>query len=317
MRKLTQRVFPLFAISFMVVVLIGSPSAQMSSAGNGNPIPGVPHDTLMFHVQKSGPGECSGGHSAHIKADIVKNEVQGPFPNVQLHFTMTDWVDAENDPSDGVGNDEAYQTKFLDCTTFDDPDDSPVLELQIGDKDYRQGWISTQSFFLRTVGIPGQAIALGTPSGFYWTCTVIDYGDPDVIGDETVECNENGPIDLNDIELTSECVHKTKGKGGGNTGKVSFCDVTESFLVDVDVNGDGFDCDAEGTDDVCGIHIFQIGCIDDPLTEINEAETCPLGSAVWEWESSSERFTLQMFVSHDGNGKITKASPGGVKKHEK
>jgi len=115
--------------------------------------------------------------------------------------------------------------------------------------------------------------------------------------------------------LTSDCVHKTKGKGGGNTGKVNFCNVTESFLVDVDVDGLGFDCGIDEPLDACGIHIFQVGCVDDPETEI--VEECPLGSAVWGFDDKSERFTLQMFVAHDGNGKITKASsgPGKVRGH--
>jgi hypothetical protein len=309
--------------TFLITTLLGSAFTAGALASNGNPVPGVPHDTVMFHVQKSGPEECSSGKSAHIKANIDKNQVIGDFPMVQLHFTMIDWVDPDGDPSDGiVGNDEAYQTKFLDCTTFDEPlydeNNPPTLELQIGDKDPRKDWISTQSFFLRTVGIPGEAIVLKTPSGFYWTCEVTDEGDPEIIGDETIECNENGPIDLNDIQLDSECVHKTKGKGGGTTGKVSFCNVTESFLVDVDVEGDGFDCDGFETDDVCGIHIFQVGCPDpDPSTEIYEEGECPLGSALWEWDSGSKRFTLQMFIAHDGDGKVTKASPGGVKKHQK
>ena len=318
--KPKRHIIAAISATFLITTLLGSAFTVGALASQGNPVPGVPHDTLIFHVQKSGPEECSGGHSAHIQANIIKNEVTGAFPEVQLLFTMIDWVDPAGDPdsSDGIGNDVAYQTKFLDCTTFDEPfptdmNDPPTLELQIGDKDPRKGWISTQSFFLRSVGIPDQAVGMITSNGFYFSCVIVDdMGDDDPTND-VIDCTvKSGPVPLADVELTSDCVHKTKGKGGGNTGKVNFCNVTESFLVDVDGDGDGnFTC---VDPDACGIHIFQVGCIDDPATT-QIVEECPLGSAVWGFDDSSERFTLQMFVAHDGNGKITKAGPGKVRGH--
>ncbi len=324
--KPKRHIIAAISATFLIATLLGSAFTAGAAASNGNPVPGVPHDTVMFHVQKSGPEECSGGKSAHIQANIDKNQIaDGKFPPVQLLFTMIAWVH-DDGIQDGVG-DEPYQTKFLDCTTFDEPwnpnpeegedpwDDNnlPTLELQIGDKDHRKGYISTQQFHARTVGIPDQEIGVITSTGFYFSCVQTAGADtPDDPTDDVFDCTETSFLHLGDIQLESECVHKTKGKGNSDTGKVTFCPLTEYFLVDVDGDGNGsFTCEG---DDVCGIHIFQIGCIDNPDTL--EVEECPLGSVLWEFDSNSKRFTLQLFIAHDGSGKITKAGPDKVRKHQ-
>ena len=64
----------MFATAFMISMLLASPLAQVIYAGNGNPQPGFPHDTLILHIQKTGTGsgDCSGGHSAHIAQTQIK-----------------------------------------------------------------------------------------------------------------------------------------------------------------------------------------------------------------------------------------------------
>ncbi len=323
MRKLTQRTIPVFAI-FLVAIMISSPTAQVIYAGNGNPQPGFPHDTLVIHIQKIGTGsaDCSGGHSAHIGAELDKGRVVAPLPAVQMKIMMVDWVDEDGDPSDGI-NDDPHSTKFVDCDTRMDPDGQETLILQIGDKDPRKDWITTQSWFIRMVGIPDQSFALETPTGTFTTCDLVDPdGIPDT-GDEFFECNET-TIDLNDIDLSgTDCIKTVKKNGKGN-GKTVFCDITNSFLVDVDTDLDGdFECrgdgDGLGDADLCGVHIFAIGCEDpDPTTEEHElAELCPLGSALWTFDEGTQRPTIQIFVSHDGNHKVTKGKGGHVDKHQK
>ena len=54
-----------------LVFVIGVPMAM--AEGVGNPVPGVPHDTVIIHVQKaeSGPKGCAesvGGHSLFLRA---------------------------------------------------------------------------------------------------------------------------------------------------------------------------------------------------------------------------------------------------------
>lgn len=314
----------MFATAFMISMLLASPLAQVIYAGNGNgnPQPGFPHDTLVLHIQQTGTGsgDCSGGHSAHIGADLEQGRVVGSLPAVQMKIMMVDWVDEDGDPSDGV-NDEPYSTKFVDCDTRLDPEGEETLILQIGDKDPRKDWITTQSWFIRMVGIPDQAFALETPSGTFTTCDLVDpNGIPDD-GDEYFECNET-TIDLNDIDLSgTDCVKTVKKNGKGN-GKTVFCDITSSFLVDVDTDLNGtYDC-RDGNDptdvDLCGVHIFAIGCEDpDPTTEEHElAEQCPLGSALWTFDESTQRPTIQIFVSHDGEHKVTKGKGGHVAKHQ-
>jgi len=320
-----KNVFGLVAVTFMVTILLSSVYTQSSFAGekgNGNPQPGFPHDTLVIHIQQNGTGsgDCSGGHSAHIGADLEKGRVTAPLPAVQMKIMMVDWVDEDGDPSDGV-NDEPYSTKFVDCDTRLDPQGEETLILQIGDKDPRKDWITTQSWFIRMVGIPDQAFALETPSGTFTTCDLDDKGTEETDDDEFV-CSET-TIDLNDIDLSGTGCVKTVKKNGQGNGKTVFCDITSSFLVDVDTDLNGtYDCrDGDDPEDVdlCGVHIFAIGCEDpDPTTEEHElAELCPLGSALWTFNEETQRPTIQIFVSHDGEHKVTKGKGGHVEKHQK
>lgn len=311
-----------FATVFMFAALFGSSFTQVIYAGSGNPHPGVPNDVVIIHIQKkgTGSGDCSGGHSAHIGAEIEKGRVIAPLPAVQMKIMMVDWVDNDGDPSDGV-NDEPYSTKFVDCDTRMDPEGEETLILQIGDKDPRKDWITTQSWSIRMVGIPDQAFGIEAVEGTFFTCDLVD-PDPLVEGDEFFECSST-TIPLNDIDLSgTDCVKTVKKNGKGN-GKTIYCDITNSFLVDVDTDLDGdFECrgdgDGLGEADLCGVHIFAIGCEDPDLStpEHELAEQCPLGSATWTFDDGTQRPTIQINISHDGNQKVTKGKGGHVDKHK-
>ena len=85
-------------------------------------------------------------------------------------------------------------------------------------------------------------------------------------------------------------------------------DITNLFLVDVDIDGDpNLDGDQfNDPDDLQDVHIFSVSCEDNPDTLVNETlDVCPLGSTIWDIdEDKTQRPTIQLFISHDGESQI-------------
>lgn len=310
-----------------IVILFGISVAVSAAAGEGvgNPRPGFPHDTIIFHVQKgeNGPKNCDGGHSLFLR------HVGGVIIDTLIHITMVDWnqVDNDNDgkfdedPIDGIDNDgdglfdedglePGAVTTALDCDGLDGE-----ISLQIRDTNPIKGVVSTQEWFMRMIGKPEENFAFTTFANQTVTCTVLD--DPDGIpnsGDEVVECVSGDQADwvqLASFNLANDgCVKQVKlggkntGKGGGKT---PFCDITEGFLVDVDTDGDGI-IDSEND------FIFSISCADNPDTlDVDESLFCPLSSLIWDIDETATtlKATAQVFVGHTGaasvkSGKIKK-----------
>ena len=99
------------ALALCWTLVVSIPGAH---AGNGNPLPGVPHDTIMIHIQPmtGNPNDCNGGHALHIGAYMEQGRVVS-IPSTSILITMVDWVQVDNDgdgvydedPIDGVDND--------------------------------------------------------------------------------------------------------------------------------------------------------------------------------------------------------------------
>ena len=299
---------------------------KITHAGNGNPMPGVPHDTIIIHIQKmtGNPNNCDGGHSLHIGAEIVQGRVVN-IPPTNLKITMQDWAQVDNDrdgvfdedPVNGIDDDldgaidedpqePGKETRAIDC---DSRDGDGTLAMQIGDKDPRKGWVSTQSWFMRLVGIPHQNFVFKSTAEHTVSCVSIDPGADGITGtaDDVYACDFE-QVELADINLAEEypAAIKAAGKGAKAGGKTSFYDITYAFLVDVDINGDGIF-------DLFDRHIFSVSCEDNPeTTEINETlDVCPLGSVIWDIDNDTNRPTIQIFVSHDGSAQIVGAKKIG------
>lgn len=307
---------------FMVCFVAAAAAVAVYAAESvGNPRPGYPHDTIIVHVMKadSGPKACDGGHSLFLR------HTGGVIPPTEMHITMTDWAQVDNDgdgvfdedPLDGVDNDgdgltdedriePGAETKALDCDAYADG----TVRLQIRDTDPRQGWVSTQEWFMRLIGKPGQNFAFTSFANQTVSCTVLS--DPDGVpnsGDETVTCTSGTSADW--VELASfnlasgGCVKSVK-PGGKAGGKTPFCDITDGFEVDVDTDGDGV---ADSLDQF----VFSVSCVDNPLTlDVNEALYCPLSSIIWDVdeEETTSQAKAQIFVSHTGAARV---QPGKIK----
>ncbi len=298
------------ALLFGVLILgVGSLVMTYAQVGPGNPRPGYPHDTIIIHVMKadSGPKACNGGHSLFLR------HVDGVVQEADLLITMTDWVQVDNDndgefdedPPDGIDNDgdgdidedgvePGAVTTALDCDAWGDGQ----LKLQIRDTDPRQGYVSTQEWFARLIGKPEQNFAFTTYANQVVSCTVGEDG--------VVTCDYGG--EENWVELASfnlaqgGCVKRVKlgGKNGVTAaGKTPFCDITEGFMVDVDTDGNG-------VVDMPSTFIFGVSCVDNPDTELDESEFCPLSSMIWEidTEETTSQAKAQLFVSHTGSAQI-------------
>lgn len=303
------------------------PSATPTLAKNGNPQPGVPHDTIMMHIQPmtGNTNDCNGGHSLHIGAEIVQGRVVS-IPPTNVTITMQDWVQVDNDgdgqydedPADGIDNDgdgkldeddvePGAKTMAIDC---DSRDGDGEVSMQIRDTDARKGWISTQTWYMRLVGIPQQNFAFTSLANHTVECLSVDDGLDDIVGneDDTYECSFE-QVELANIDMSQECdgdAVKAAGKGNKGGGKTTFCDITKAFLVDVDIEDDG-------TFDLFNVPIFSVSCEDNPETEIDETlDVCPLGSVIWDIdENNTQRPTVQIFVSHDGSTQIVGAKKIG------
>ncbi len=304
-----------------LVFVIGANVALAQSVGN--PVPGVPHDTVVIHVQKAenGPKGCTGstgGHSLFLRA------YAGVVPPTYIYVTMTDWVQLDND-GDGVADEDlpgdtngdgnpdddldgridedglepGAETMAIDCDSYGDN----KVSLQIRDTDPRKDWISLQKWFIRLIGKPDQNFAFTSYANQTVVCTVLD---PTPLlpnsGDETAQCTtgtSNTPADW--VQLTSfnadagNCVKQVKGKAGGKT---PFCDISSGFGVDVDY-------DSDGVVDTTDAFVFGIraGCLDDPLTTtVDESLACPLSGVVWGTdEDTTSQAKAQIFVAHVGS----------------
>lgn len=308
-----------FVLSSIVTATIAVLGAYLLAWGGGIPSSGVAHDTLLFHVMKGedGPKDCSGGHALFLR------HFNGVIPETLIKLTMVDWEQIDNDmdglldedPADAIDNDgdgltdedpkePGAETSVFDCDAWGDGE----LALQIRDTDPRQGYISTQHWYLRLIGKPEQNFTFTTFANQTVSCTL--QNNPDGIpntGDETVECASGDQADwveLADFNLAQlGCVKPVKF-GGKNTrqggGRAFFCDITKGFLIDADSDGDGYiDLNQE--------FIFSISCLDNLDTpNLNEARFCPLNSFIWDVDeaNTSSQAKAQVFVGHTGSAKI-------------
>jgi hypothetical protein len=304
------------ALVSLVGTLLFAIPALASSVGN--PRPGYAHDTIIVHVMKaaSGPKLCDGGHSLFLRHD------NGVIPPTRISITMVDWVQVDNDgdgnfdedPLDGVDNDgdgvdgedglePGAETKAIDCDAWGDG----AVSLQIRDTDPRQGFVSTQEWFLRLIGRPEQNFAFTSYANQTVSCSV-DPGTDGILGtdDDVATCESGQETDW--VELTSVnlaeggCVKQVKLGGGGVKagGKTPFCDITEGFTVDVDTNNDG-------TVDLTDQFVFSVSCVDDPATlDVDETLYCPLSSVIWEvdTEETTSQAKAQIFVGHTGTASV-------------
>jgi len=297
-----NKIFLTSTVVFLVLIFGYSTVMAGSNNGNGNPHPGYPHDTLIFHVHPWANGsaiDCSpGGHSAHIRA--YEN---GTIMPVNISITMIDWVE-------GVNDNIANVTEVVDCDGLDGD-----ISIRIRDTNGTKGWISTQDWLMRAVGIPHQQFELTTYGNHSYNCTLYNYDntpDGDQIPDNdsgnwddwwncSSQIIELGTINLSDINGKNYVKMEMKHGGNGNKkGKTSFADITDWFLVDVDLGDPGLDCENPETDDLCGVSIFSLSCEDyDP-----ENKSCPLGSVIWEIDKKTQRPTIQLFVSHTGYAEV-------------
>lgn len=304
----------------------------------GNPTPGFAHDTFIFHVKKdNGPVDCSGGgHAAFIKYDDATGEI---LP-AEIYITMMDWAQIDNDNdglfdedplADGVDDDDdlsrsgifldgedpvepGNETGFMDCDGSDG-----VITLQIRDTDPREGVISTQEWYIRMIGKPGESLAFWT-NAQQASCEVVNPG-PDLIegtADDVIECSY-GETNSDWLQLGYVDASKYGGQtcakqvklGGKNTskggGKTSFCNITDEFLVDIDTDGDDLA-------DMFSQYLFSVSCPDDPDTLVDESAECPLSQMIWDIDTTDENTTTkakaQVFVGHTDStsikgGKIT------------
>lgn len=298
MRKMILIVGLMFIVCGMVLMLDGA-----SIAGSGNPKPGYPKDTIVIHIQKEHDdtfnSNCEGGHSLHIGATQDENGYWHPEA-VTIEITMKDWVLLDNDgdgqfdedPFDGVDNDldglidedpmePNYETFATDCDSRGPNDDT--VGIQIGDKDPDKGEITAQSWFMKLNGPPQQPLLLETSGKHAYECW-LDENPDGIIGtaDDVIECKyiEGEFLPLGQLNITDYCegiAFKEGGKNKKGGGKTSFCDITELFLVDYDVDNDG-DIDADDASG-SGVHIFSTTCyatfgistdedpLEDPLTD--------------------------------------------------
>jgi hypothetical protein len=319
-----QRPISSYAALALSVILIVSNIPTI--AAPGNPKPGYQKDTVMIHIQPitENPNNCNGGHSLHIGAYMSQGRVIS-IPPTNLSITMKDWNKIDNDkdgafdedPIDGIDNDldgkidedpkeEGADTTAIDC---DSRDGDGQVSIQIRDTDPRKGWISTQSWFTRLVGIPHQNFAFRSIAEHTVNCTSVDVGPDGVEGtlDDTYVCDSE-QIELGSIDLSTTDAFKKAGHGKKAGGKTNFIDITDLFLVDVDTNGDtsGDGDSFNDIGDLQDVSIFSVSCEDNSTTEANETlDVCPLGSIIWDIdEGNTNRPTVQLFIIHDGTAQI-------------
>ena len=300
----------------------------------GNPDPGFPHDTIIIHVMKaeSGPKQCDGGHSLFLR------QSGGTIPPTTINITMVDWNQVDNDgdgrldedpvadtideDSDGLDGEDPIEpgsiTKAIDCDAWGDG----KVSLVIRDANPAPGVISTQKWYIRLIGKPEQNFAFTSYANQTVSC-VTNPGPDSVLdtADDFVECTSGDQADW--VQLASfnladgGCVKQVQlgGKGVKAGGKTPFCDVTDGFTVNVieaDTNGDGI-IDGNDTVSLTDQFIFSVSCVDNPLTDLDETQYCPLSDIIWDVDEdvTTSQAKAQIFVSHTGSanvrtGKISK-----------
>jgi hypothetical protein len=306
-----------FRALFMVCFVAAAAAVAVYAAESvGNPRPGYPHDTIIVHVMsdQSGPKQCDGGHALFLR------HTDGVIPPTEMSITMIDWVQVDNDgdgaadedptadgidqDADGTDGEDPLEpgaiTKALDCDAYGDG----KVTLQIRDTDPRQGWVSTQEWFMRLVGRPNQNFAFTSYANQTVSCDVTS--DPDGVpgsGDETVGCTSGATaadwVNLASFNLGSLGCVKSVKPGGKAGGKTPFCDITDGFEVDVDTSGDG-------DVDVFDQFVFSVSCWDNPDTELNETLYCPLSGIIWDIdeEETTSQAKAQIFVGHTGTARV-------------
>jgi hypothetical protein len=304
-----------FRALFMVGFVAAAAAVTVLAAGSvGNPRPGYPHDTIIVHVMKadSGPKECDGGHSLFLR------HTAGVIPPTEVYITMIDWVQLDNDgdgvadedPKDGIDNDldekldedpvePGATTAALDCDAYEDG----VVKLQIRDTDPRAAWVSTQEWFMRAVGKPGQNFAFTSNASQTVSCAWVDADGFSENGAETMQCTSGEWFQLASFNLGSDGCVKTVKTGGKGGGKTPFCNVTDGFMVDVDFDGDGI-VDPEDADPQ---FVFSVSCVDNPATlDVYEPDYCPLSSIIWDVdeEETTSQAKAQIFVGHTGAARV-------------
>jgi hypothetical protein len=313
------------AVAALIFVIGGWQLAVAQGNGNGNPDPGFPHDTVIFHVQKAenGPKGCTGSVGGH---SLFLRSYAGVVPPTYIYITMTDWVQVDNDgdgfadedpTADGIDQDldgqdgedpqePGAETAALDCDSWGDS----KVSLQIRDTDPRRDWVSLQRWYLRLIGKPNQNFAFTSYANQTVVCTILDPTpqDPES-GDETASCTTGMSNNTADwVLLTSfnaddgGCVKQVKGGGGGGVkagGKTPFCNITDGFEVDVDL------APTDGVIDLTDYFVFgvRVACLDDPATTtVDESLSCPLSGIVWATdEDTTNQAKAQVFVSHVGS----------------
>src|SRR3990172_12111909 len=84
----------------VAAIVLGLAGLRLAMA-DGNPLPRVPHDAIIIHVQKgsNGPKLCDGGHSLFLRYGADYKIPDGTL----IQITMIDWVQVDNDtPPDGL-----------------------------------------------------------------------------------------------------------------------------------------------------------------------------------------------------------------------
>jgi hypothetical protein len=288
-RKITSiHILTVVATIFLISAIVATSSTDLVYAkhippnpnSNGNPDPHHPHDTLIGHIQDQKGGsfnpDCSGGHSFHIGADIDKQSGTIISINpVNITISMKDWRNNEATAGFNV-------TKFIDCDARSVNDHT--ISLQIADLDPDRGEISTQSWWIRLVGMPNQNFTFNTFGNHTVSCDA-----------ETGVCTSN-IIELGHVDIWKEsqpgedCEKYTFKTTGKKSDGKSFCDITDIFLVELDVDGDGrfgedpldgLDEDGDGlngedpgveTDDAFGLGAFF-------FEGVNDDEDCSILAA--------------------------------------
>ena len=139
------------------------------------------------------------------------------------------------------------------------------------------------------------------------SCTV-DLGLDGILGtdDDSATCEsgrEADWVELASVKLAAMgCVKQVKLGGGGVKagGKTPFCDITEGFTVDVDIENDGI-IDLEDQ------FVFTVSCVDNPDTlDVDETQYCPLSSVIWDidTEETTSQAKAQIFVGHTGTASV-------------
>ena len=310
-RNTQRKILLTTTVIVLAAILMTSSFAQFGYAKGGNQLPGTFHQKLVFNVGKEQPEGFTtgcGGHAIHLKG-LFENGKLRMIPPTTIEFSMINWYQIDNDndgtfdedPVDGIDNDfdgridedpkePGNKTMSVDCDARGDVFGEEYVSVIIADNDPRKEWVSTPVVNMRTTGNPNTALSIITEAAV-WSCEVSGPG-PDGVegtGDDTYDCTQSDPLFLGIVDLTQECDGKAikdistkKGGPKKGQGQTHFCDMTHTFEVDVDFNGDGIlDCDdiaPDGTPrcDIDDANIFSLSCENNPDTSALRVDEDPL-----------------------------------------